>query len=206
MAKLLSHCPKVPHTPESLIPLFATLKKTLFPTVKPLPGVDHLVRHLHKKGVPMAVATSSTRAHFDIKTRNLKGLFDLFNGKVICADDVDESGQRLIKEGRGKPAPDIYLIAAQKLLGIKVTITEGIDITAEEKVIREHGLVFEDAIPGVEAGLRAGMGVIWVPDAELLVIQRRKGIDLPAVNEMIMSLEDFVPERWGLPPYDDEEL
>jgi len=203
MTKLLSHYPNVPHTPETLIPLFASLKESLFPTVKSLPGVERFLRHLHKHQIPMAVATSSKRAHFRIKTSHLKHLFDLFEGRIICADDIEEDGQRVIKDGRGKPAPDIYLTAAKTLLGLPLTVTEDeVQITAEESTIRKKGLVFEDAIPGVEAGLRAGMGVVWVPDAELLAIQKEQDIALPNVDEMIMSMEAFVPERWGLPPYD----
>jgi pseudouridine 5'-phosphatase len=32
-----------------------------------------------------------------------------------------------------------------------------------EKIRPEECLVFEDSVPGVEAGRRAGMRVIWVP-------------------------------------------
>lgn len=201
--KLLSYYPNVPHTPETVLSLFASLKESLFPTVKSLPGVERLLRHLHKHHIPMAVATSSKRVYFNIKTSHLKDLFDLFEGRIICSDDVDEDGQRVIKDGRGKPAPDIYLTAAKKLLGFPLTVTEDRDqITAEESAIRKKGLVFEDAIPGAEAGVRAGMGVVWIPDAELLAIQRGQGLALPNVDEMIMSMEEFVPERWELPPYD----
>jgi pseudouridine-5'-monophosphatase len=210
MTKLLSHYPNVPHTPETLIPLFAALKQTMFPTVQPLPGVARLLNHLHRHRISMAVATSSKRVFYNLKTSHLGELFGLFEGKVICADDrVDgaEGGERVIKEGRGKPAPDIYLTAAQKLLNLPVTITEDpAQITPEEASLRARGLVFEDAIPGVEAGQRAGMAVVWVPDAELLAVQRKQGLALPEVDEMILSMEDFVPEQWGLPPYDDENV
>jgi len=173
----------------------------MFPGVNPLPGVERLLRHLRKNKIPIAVATSSKRAQFNLKTSYLTDLFDLFEGKIICVDDLDANGQPMVKDGRGKPAPDIYLLAAKKLLGIQLTIAENNQITEEEKSIRERGLVFEDAIPGVEAGLRAGMGVVWIPDAQLLAIQKKQHLELPQVDETIMSMNEFVPEKWGLPPY-----
>lgn len=69
--------------------------------------------------------------------------------------------------GRGKPAPDIYLLALQ-------TINDVIRRKGKEDVIKpEECLVFEDAVPGVEAGRRAGMQVVWCPHPGLL--QEYKG-------------------------------
>ena len=64
-----------------------------------------------------------------------------------------------IKPGRGKPAPDIFLLALE-------TINEGIrqrGKKGEKEVKVEECLVFEDSVPGVEAGRRAGMRVVWCP-------------------------------------------
>jgi pseudouridine-5'-monophosphatase len=57
---------------------------------------------------------------------------------------------------RGKPAPDIFLIAAKALLDRDVGEPEAevLDAHTEE---RAKGLVFEDALPGLQAGKRAGM-------------------------------------------------
>jgi len=111
---------------------------------------------------------------------------------VVCSDD-----KGVLKEGRGKPAPDIFLAAA-RLLGMDVGINE--EATEGEETIRANGLVFEDAVPGVIAAKRAGMKVVWVPDKQLLAVGQQ---DPPSVDEMLVSLQDFVPERWGLPPVDD---
>lgn len=35
-----------------------------------MPGAENLVRQLHARGVPMAVATSSTRRSFNMKRKN----------------------------------------------------------------------------------------------------------------------------------------
>ena len=97
----------------------------------------------------MAVATSSRRRNFEKKTDHLQAVFSLFEGKIICGDD------RQYKM-RGKPAPDIFLIAARALLGRDVggPDEECTDAQTEE---RAKGLVFEDALPGFQAGKRAGM-------------------------------------------------
>lgn len=65
-----------------------------------------------------------------------------------------------MREGRGKPNPDIFLIAAREMLGRDVGEEEGDGrgvVSETQKAERAKGLVFEDAIPGVQAGKRAGM-------------------------------------------------
>ncbi len=83
---------------------------------------------------PLAVASGGPR---DIVRRSLEltGLAPLFKA-VVTADDVVH----------GKPAPDMFLLAA-KLLGVEPT----------------RCLVFEDAEPGIKAALAAGMQVVRVP-------------------------------------------
>ena len=61
-----------------------------------------------------------------------------------------------------KPAPDIFLLALDKING---GLGKG-----EERVTAEQCLVFEDSVAGVEAGRRAGMRVVWVPHDGLLGI------------------------------------
>jgi len=80
----------------------------------------------------------------------------------VCGDD--HPGKM-----RGKPEPDIFLMAAREKLGRKVG--DCTECSEEEKKERRKGLVFEDAIPGMQAGKRAGMSVVWVPDAKLLDVE-----------------------------------
>lgn len=61
----------------------------LFATAPLLPGADRLIRHLHATGVPQAVATSSHRRHFDLKTSMHKELFSLFN-HIVTGDQVGQ--------------------------------------------------------------------------------------------------------------------
>jgi pseudouridine-5'-monophosphatase len=67
-----------------------------------------------------------------------------------------------IPSGKGKPAPDIYLLALE-------TINQRIRKEGKEKEITPaECLVFEDSVPGVESGRRAGMQVVWCPHPGLL--------------------------------------
>lgn len=61
------------------------------------------VEALHLRGVPMAVASSSSRRRLDISLRaaGLEGWLPI----TAAGDEVDH----------GKPAPDVYLLAAERL-------------------------------------------------------------------------------------------
>jgi len=80
---------------------------------------------------------------------------------------------------RAKPAPDIFNAAASKL-GARSDAT----------------LVFEDAPSGLAAGQAAGMRVIVVPDPNM---DRGR---YAGATEILDSLEDFEPEKYGLPGFD----
>ncbi|MGR3914245.1 MAG: HAD-IA family hydrolase [Gammaproteobacteria bacterium] len=103
-----------------------------------LPGAERLVRHLHRHRIPMAIATSSERALFDIKISR-HDWFALFDA-MVTGDDV----------AHGKPAPDIFLEAAKRIGGAPAST-----------------LIFEDAPSGIEAARAAGMRVVAVPDAHM---------------------------------------
>jgi pseudouridine-5'-monophosphatase len=100
-----------------------------------------LTHHLRNSGIPQAVATSSDRRYFNIKSSRHREWFSIFDC-VVSGDDAD------INEG--KPSPDIFLVAARRINGRP-----------------ENCLVFEDAPAGVRAARAAGMFVIAVPDPNL---------------------------------------
>lgn len=78
---------------------------------------------------------------------HLPHIFSLFPPTSILTADSPE-----VK--RGKPNPDIFLAAAHSL-GRDVGTAD--ECTEEQKAERSRGLVFEDARPGVLAGIAAGM-------------------------------------------------
>ena len=146
------------------------LLRTAFPHCQAMPGAERLIRHLHNHGVPIAVATSSNNQLFQSKTRNHQNWFQLFD-TVVTGDDPE------IKHG--KPAPDIFLVAAK---------TPG----------RKPGKIpwfFEDAPSGLAAGVAAGMRVIVVPDSNM---DRSR---YEAAEQILDCLDEFNPSAYGLPPF-----
>lgn len=126
-----------------------------FPECKPLPGVERLLETMRGR-VEMALATSSHAGNFRLKTTKLGELFAVFaEENRVLGDDVR------IAPGRGKPAPDIYLLALR-------TVNERLEREGKKAVQPAECLVFEDSVPGVEAGRRAGMQVVWCPHPGLL--------------------------------------
>ncbi|EJD02672.1 HAD-like protein [Fomitiporia mediterranea MF3/22] len=189
---LLSFFPNIPLTIDDYLRERDAQQDLLWPHVQPLPGALRLVQHLHKHNIPIALASGSRRAKFELKTGHLGNLFGLFGERVICGDDVR------IPKGRGKPCPDIFLLAAQEFLGLPVGDAEIEEATEDEKSVRSRMLVFEDAIPGVQAAKRAGMNAVWVADSSLLEVEYS---GIYKADEILHSLEEFDPAKWGLPPY-----
>ncbi|XP_011563189.2 pseudouridine-5'-phosphatase [Plutella xylostella] len=146
----------------------------LFPDTKVLPGAQRLIEHLHKHNIPIGLATSSSIDSYHLKIdRHHKELFSLFPHKTFGSSDP------AVK--KGKPHPDIFLVAASKF---------------PDQPKPEKCLVFEDAENGVKAAKAAGMQVVMVPSPKLDEIFTREA------TLAIKSLEDFKPELFGLPAFD----
>ncbi|XP_029653935.1 probable pseudouridine-5'-phosphatase [Octopus sinensis] len=136
-----------------------------------IPGVERLIRHLHKHGIPMGYATSSGLEEHQMKTESHRELFSLFSHGLCVPNDSEVL--------RGKPYPDCYQVCANRFRNPP-----------------SDCLVFEDSINGAWAGIRAGMQVVWIPDQ---VVQDNQ-LDMQ-VKLRIDSFENFKPEKVGLPPY-----
>ncbi|KAF2239892.1 HAD-like protein [Viridothelium virens] len=169
----------------------AALQAEHFPSCEPLPGVPELLRNLSRTSTPkvhMALATSSHKVNFALKTQKLEELFSVFaKDRRVLGDD------ERIPKGRGKPAPDIYLLALE-------TINEGIrrqnqsDGMKQEQEIRpDECLVFEDSVPGVESGRRAGMQVVWCPHSGLL--QEYRGREKEVLAGLTGQYQEVGEER-----------
>ena len=93
-----------------------------------------LARTVHADGIPMAIASGSPPESIDAALGAI-GLADAFTEKVST-----------MHVSRGKPAPDVFLLAAERL-GVTV----------------ENCVVIEDSAHGVEAAHAAGMRCIAIP-------------------------------------------
>lgn len=98
-------------------------------------GARKILQALSQRDIPRALVTSSRRRLTDLKLRSaaISGYLPV----QICGDEID----------KGKPDPQCYLLAAQRL-GVPAA----------------RCLVLEDSAPGIEAALTAGMTAWWVPD------------------------------------------
>jgi HAD superfamily hydrolase (TIGR01509 family) len=120
------------------------------------PGALELVTRLRGR-LPLALASNSPRRLVDaaMTSARLNDTFDV----VVTSDDVP----------RSKPAPDIYLLACERL-GVPPA-----DV-----------LALEDSSAGVASAKAAGLSVIAVPQyAET---------DVAAADRIIDSLEELLPE------------
>jgi beta-phosphoglucomutase len=131
MWKIIKGRHDLPHTIEELVELNNGLTIPVFEnmhTMNPMPGVAELISTLRKRSVPLALASSSTPEVIDIvldKT-SLRSFFDVVVNSRMT--------------GISKPAPDIFLLAAQKL-----------------KVRPQECIVLEDSKNGITAAKTAGM-------------------------------------------------
>lgn len=99
------------------------------------PGARRLLACLQAARIPCAVASSTHHAEVGRRLTRA-GLLDFF--AVVCGGD---------EVARGKPEPDIYLLAVKRLDAHAATT-----------------LAFEDSGHGALAAIAAGLGVVVVPD------------------------------------------
>ncbi|KAK8833789.1 Pseudouridine-5'-phosphatase [Tritrichomonas musculus] len=123
----------LPMTPQEYLDKRNEILNDTLPNSELIPHVDDLIKKLKSMGLKMSVATSSFRRLHELKTKNHRDLFSLFDYE-ICGDDVKNA----------KPAPDSFLLAASKMCCLKP----------------ENVLVFEDATTGVKAANNANMPVV----------------------------------------------
>lgn len=141
-SKLLISMLGLPISPEAYLRERNAILNHRFRYTRAMPGADVLINYFHDIAqLPMAIATSSSKEMFTLKSQNHHDMFEKFDC-IVTGDDAEVA--------KSKPAPDIYLVAARRL-GAKP----------------EHCLVFEDAPSGVEAARAAGMSVIAVPAPQM---------------------------------------
>ena len=121
----------VPDRTEIAPLLNAEIERRLEGSLLPFEDAYDAAEVLYERSVPMGVATSSSRARLDASLR-IAGMEDWF-GATAAGDEVNE----------GKPAPDVYVLAAERM---------GVDPTTCVAV--------EDTQVGVDAARAAGMFVV----------------------------------------------
>lgn len=118
-------------------------------TVNPTPGAITLVRSLRRAAIKTAAFSASRNAPLVLESAGMIGLFDA----IVDGNDAARLGLP------GKPDPAILVEAATRL-----------------GVPRVESVVFEDAIAGVTAGIRAGFGlVVGIAGRENVDAMRRAG-------------------------------
>lgn len=98
----------------------------------PMAGSQAAIAAIQAAGIPIAVASNSSRAELATKLRRM-GLAEAFRGRAFSVNDVENP----------KPAPDMYRAAAAAC---------GAD--------PHHCVVVEDSVAGARAGIAAGCRVL----------------------------------------------
>ena len=126
--------------------------------VPPRPGLFSFLEALAARNLPWAVATSSPHTYAASVLRQLS--LAQRCGALACGDEVQH----------GKPAPDVYLLAAERL-----------------QVAPTHCLALEDSTPGARAAQAAGMTVVAIPSGAT------SGADFAFAGYLFGSLAEVVP-------------
>jgi beta-phosphoglucomutase-like phosphatase (HAD superfamily) len=132
------------------------------------PGTKDCIRMFAER-VPLAVASGALEPEIDLVLRHA-GLRDCFKAIASASDGV-----------RGKPAPDLYLLAMAKLKQASASIDPA------------SCIAIEDSHWGLEAARTAGLRCVAVtntyPAAELtlahLVVDRLSDLTVPKIEELI---------------------
>jgi beta-phosphoglucomutase len=124
-----------------------------------LPGVASWLHRLHEQGWLQAIASAAPRANIEIVLEALSAS-RFFQG-IVSADDVH----------KGKPDPEVYLVAASRL-----------------GASPDRCIVVEDAVAGVEGARSAGMRSIGVS---------HNGNHLPA-DVLVKSLDLLGPDAFEM--------
>lgn len=101
----------LPLTVDQYIKELEPIYSEVFQNVDFMPGAVRLIQHLHKHKVPQAIATSSSRRNFDIKTKKHHEIFEegkYFHHIVVASDDPEIQF--------GKPHPQTFLVCAQRFV------------------------------------------------------------------------------------------
>jgi HAD superfamily hydrolase (TIGR01509 family) len=140
--------------------------------INAFPDALRFVAAVSALGWPMAVASSSKNANAMLRRISLpdgRKLLDLFHANV-CGRDLR----------RGKPDPEIFLLAAKEL-----------------HMTPEHCFVTEDAPAGIQAGRAGGMAALGVARLHDEAGLRAAGADLVVTSLDDVPLDTLADGRLG---------
>lgn len=147
-------------SPEDLLAIRQPIAEALLIHAQPSAGAVALVQRCIDLSIPMALATSSSRAAVALKTAPHPWLTAITTR--VHGDDPELSA--------GKPAPDVFLLAAARL-----------------GVAPEQSWAFEDSPAGARAARAAGCQVFVVPPRGLSDQERERLY--PGIHYFLSSLE-----------------
>jgi len=142
----------------------ATFRRMIGQKIRPLPGAVELLQSLKQNGVKMALASSTPIENIRLITGSL-GIANCFQA-IVTGHEVTE----------GKPSPQVFLMAAQRL-GVEP----------------ENCVVIEDAVAGVTAAKRAGMHCVAVTSTHSRQSLKQADLIVKTLEEIsINDLEGLV--------------
>ena len=158
----------LPISPEELLARkTAVYNKRLAQRVPIMPGLLELHTEIARRQIPWAVATSSPRHH----AHTILNQLQLTPHAIAAGDETTH----------GKPAPDIYLLAAQRL-GIPP----------------QDCLALEDSVTGSQAAVAAGLTTIAIPNNTPASHFLHVHHILPSLHEVLNQLDNLLRSR-GIP-------
>ncbi len=148
------------------------LADTMSQEVQIMPGAREAIAAAEALGLDWQVASNSSRVELAAKLRRT-GLADASRGRVHSVDDVIAEG------GRGKPAPDLFLRAANAA-GAKP----------------QECVVVEDSVPGVRGARSAGMPCLgFSPTGEHSALEAAGAVPFSAMSELPALLRAILETR-----------
>jgi len=157
--------------PDFIEKLSATTRSAFEESLRPIPGVHKLLTELTDKSIDLCVASSGSPEKI-VHSLSLTELLPFFFGRIYSAQQVRH----------GKPAPDLFLYAAQQM---------GYPIS--------QCTVIEDSEPGVAGAVRAGARVLgYVAPNRPDSTQRERG--LRQLGALVFHYMHEVPALVGLWP------
>jgi len=148
--------------PEDFTDRMTARDKELFEAhLQPVPGVRAVVEALQERGMPFCVASSGAVEKIRM-TLGLTRLLPFFEGKIFSAKMV----------ANGKPAPDVFLLAAQTM-----------------GAAPQRCLVIEDSPNGVRGAVAAGMTVLGYAGDPETDAQELERLGARAITRMDAVLE-----------------